>query len=315
MKNFLVFCLLSTAVFAEDVMVERMQSVVDEVVDLRARYEASEQKLGECVNELQSQEQMINKLSRGEGLDFKEYEKNRNEIEKLKRENKTLKNYQKEIESLEKENSRLSTSARILVDKNQELLSQVNRYKKTSSGEVQALEIELKTTLELLAVKQVQNRSLDKELRKTKAVKQEKILVQAKPCPVCKTCEKSVTKIVKVCEDENPFPELMQKDGKTVKAHPVELEHILQEIKVPKPKKKIDKQIISEKASSYRMKNESVVYESINGKVVAVWENKTSFTSNITQGSWIKITGYFVNKKWKRATKTLWVKSKDTIKR
>jgi len=324
-----MFCLLVTAVFAEDVMVERMQSVVDEVVDLRARYEDSEKKLNECVNELQAQEKTVTKLSRGEGLDYKEYEKSREEIQTLKAENKKLKNYEKEIQTLEKQNQRLTSSARILVDKNQELLKQVNRYKKVTNGEVQALEIELKTTLELLVVKKAQNSKLQEELRiekdKKARLKPCAKCSELKPCLKCKPCKKSkvvtVTKVVERCKDQNPFPKLMSKDGKTVNSHPVELDHIIKVTKVPTSKKVVvvktptPKRVVTEKASSYRMKNEAAVYAVIDGKVVAIWEAKTSFTSNIMQGEWIKITGYFVNKKWKRVTNSLWVKRKDTIKR
>jgi myosin heavy subunit len=304
-KKFLVLCFLSTAIFAEDVMVERMQSVVDEVVDLRARYEASDKQLSECVNELQSQEQMVKKLSRGEGLDFKEYEQNREKIQTLEKENKSLKNYEKEIQTLEKENQRLTSSARILVDKNQKLLKQVNRYKQTTNGETEALEIELQTTLELLNIKKAQNKKLEVEINRLKT----------KPCPQCAPCKKSVVNIVKVieksCEDENPFPKLMPKDKKVVKPHKVEENHTIQEVKVSDPAKKI----VSEKASVYRIKNEASVYDAINGNVVAIWEKKTSFTSNVIQGEWIKITGYFVDKKWKRAQKELWVKAFFTTKR
>lgn len=305
MKNILIFCLLVTAVFAEDVMVERMQSVVDEVVDLRARYENSEKRLNECVGELQAQEKAVSKLSRGEGLDYKEYEKNREKIQKLQEENKRLKSYEKEIQTLEKENQRLTSSARILVDKNQKLLKQVNRYKQTTSGETEALEIELKSTLELLTVKKTQNKKLQAEINRLKT----------KPCPQCAPCKKSIVKTVKVieksCEDENPFPKLMPKENKVIKPHKVEENHTIQEVKPSKPAE----QIVSEKASAYRMKNEASVYNAIDGKVVAIWEAKTSFTSNVTQGEWIKITGYFVNKKWKRADKELWVKKLHTRKR
>lgn len=302
-----------TSLFGEDVMVERMQSVVDEVTQLRAAYEESENSVKACDEKLARQSIALEKLSRSEGMDYKDFEKNRKEIEKLQAENKNLKNYKKEIETLEKENQRLTSSARILVDKNQELLAQVNKHKKSSNGEVEALEIELKTTLDLLAIKQAQINSLKKQLASRS--KQNR---QAK-CPKCKACKKTKPRTVKSCKDDNPFPKLMPKDGKTINPHPVELEHVVKVSKIPqeKPAEKSvkSKQVVSEKASSYRMKNETAVYDAINGKVVAIWEVKTSFTSNIEQGEWVKITGYFVNKKWKKSTKSLWVRSKNTIKR
>ena len=113
----------------------------------------------------------------------------------------------------------------------------------------------------------------------------------------------------------------MPKDGKIVHPHPVELEKLVKVKKVPSSKKEVivkavkNRAIVEKKASSYRIKNETAVYDSIDGNIVAVWEAKTSFTSNVRQGDWVQITGFFVNKRWQRAKKTLWVKSKDTIKR
>jgi len=42
-------------------------------------------------------------------------------------------------------------------------------------------------------------------------------------------------------------------------------------------------------------------------KVLEQWEKHTSFTSNVKSKNRIKITGYFVNKKWRKASKEMWV--------
>ena len=121
---------------------------------------------------------------------------------------------------------------------------------------------------------------------------------------------KTVKVVEKVCEDDNPFPKLMPKNSKVV---PQEEEaNLVIEVKKTTFKPKL---VRSEKASTYRLKNEAVIYDKIDGKAVAVWEKRTSFTSNALQGDWVKITGYFVDKKWKRAKKELWIKAKDVIKR
>lgn len=69
------------------------------------------------------------------------------------------------------------------------------------------------------------------------------------------------------------------------------------------------------KASPFRLNSASDIYDSINGNVVYKWEDKTSFTSSVMTQNWIKITGYFVDKKWQRSDKELWVKKINTIKR
>ena len=72
-------------------------------------------------------------------------------------------------------------------------------------------------------------------------------------------------------------------------------------------KKEFEK-FITFKASSFHLVHESVIYDAINGEKLDIWEKNTSFTSSIKTTSWIKITGYFVNKKWKSAKQDMWVK-------
>ncbi len=93
-------------------------------------------------------------------------------------------------------------------------------------------------------------------------------------------------------EDNNQFPSLIMK------------------------KKYKDEQSISYfKASSFRINGEVKIYDHINGSAIAVWSDKTSFTSNQRVGKWIKITGFFVNKLWQPAKQELWVKSCDVLRR
>jgi len=110
-----------------------------------------------------------------------------------------------------------------------------------------------------------------------------------------KVCNKKIvkTKIIKVKDDENPFPKLLLKKDK----------------KVSKSK------IIYFKPSSFRVKKETFIYDKPNGKKVAKWEKNRSFTSNQKIQNWIKITGYFVDKKWRKATEPLWIKSTDVKQR
>lgn len=98
------------------------------------------------------------------------------------------------------------------------------------------------------------------------------------------------------CEEESPFPDLMMKD-----------EH--KEVSADK------NEIITFKASAFRLKTDSVIYDAAEGKKVDIWEKGTSFTSNSMMEGWIKISGYFVKRKWKKAQKELWVRSAQTIKR
>ncbi len=110
---------------------------------------------------------------------------------------------------------------------------------------------------------------------------------------------KKIVKVEKKCslnnqikEENNPFPSL-----------------------VMKKKYKNDYDVRYVKASSFRTNGQVKIYDSIDGSAIAVWNDKTSFTSNQRAGKWIKITGLFVNKIWQPAGQELWVKSCDVLNR
>lgn len=68
-------------------------------------------------------------------------------------------------------------------------------------------------------------------------------------------------------------------------------------------------------ARTYRLSEDSDIYDSINGKVLYKWEKNTSFTSNTRGDYWILITGYFLDKKWIASKKSLWIKIDKVIER
>lgn len=69
------------------------------------------------------------------------------------------------------------------------------------------------------------------------------------------------------------------------------------------------------KPSSFRLKEEADIYSVGGVEKVDRWEAGRSFTSNAKIGSFIKITGYFIDKKWQNSKKELWIKSDKVIKR
>jgi predicted RNase H-like nuclease (RuvC/YqgF family) len=68
-------------------------------------------------------------------------------------------------------------------------------------------------------------------------------------------------------------------------------------------------------ATTFRLKSASDIYDGIDGDVLFTWEKSRSFTSTIMSAKWIKITGYFVDKKWQAAPQELWVEKENAIKR
>ncbi|MBL0708037.1 MAG: hypothetical protein JJW00_03225 [Sulfurimonas sp.] len=95
-------------------------------------------------------------------------------------------------------------------------------------------------------------------------------------------------KVCKVPKDDNPFPKLIQK--KTIKTSKF-------------------------KANAFRLKKSTYIYSSPASKKIEIWEKNRSFTSYIGTKNWIKITGYFVDKRWRLAKKDMWIKRKDVKKR
>ncbi|MCD6260105.1 MAG: hypothetical protein J7J31_10955 [Helicobacteraceae bacterium] len=104
-------------------------------------------------------------------------------------------------------------------------------------------------------------------------------------------------------EEFNQFPKLVMK------------KETLQKREIPS---KIDKSSVKEQVtepSVYRLKYESDIFESVDGVVVDRWEEERSFTSNRKYKNWVKITGYFVDQKWRKAERDLWIVEENILKR
>lgn len=73
--------------------------------------------------------------------------------------------------------------------------------------------------------------------------------------------------------------------------------------------------IIKIKPTTFKLTKDATIYDSINGSKITKWEKGTTFTSYIRTKNWIKITGYFIGRKWKKAKKEMWIKAKYTRKK
>jgi hypothetical protein len=92
-------------------------------------------------------------------------------------------------------------------------------------------------------------------------------------------------------EKENKFPKLQMKDASK------------------------ELVITDTKATTFRLNKNAVIYDGVDGNRFEEWEERTSFTSNRRSQAWIKITGYFVDKKWQKATQELWIRAEDATQR
>jgi len=316
--------------FAGDLMVERMQSVVDEVSELRKRYESSVEENAQCLQQVKEQNKLLSQKGLRPSVDKEEIKALQFENSRLKQahaiakeEAIRLKERESEVVKLSRENKRLNTSAQILVDKNQSLLEQLNKLKRSKNEpsdiallnkENQSLETRLSSSQKRVKILEKTNAILKLETSKspsnTNELKQTLTLKTKNKelSETLKKCKNSATKYVQkvksskgVCLDDNPFPKLLKKENtKTVQVS----------------KKKV---VLTKKepqtSAVYRIKGESAIYDKPQGSTIEIWEDTRSFTSNISHNNWVKITGFFVNKKWRKAKLEMWVEKENTLKR
>lgn len=144
---------------------------------------------------------------------------------------------------------------------------------------------QLKTEIDYLNKLSKKNKKIIQKYKKLLKIKENDILALKKS--IKKQSKQALKKI-----DDNPFPKLMPKENEDLK-----------------------EKVLITKASTYRLKSDSDIYDSPNGKRIKIWTENTSFTSNKKTINWVKITGFFVDKKWKKAKKDMWIKNSQIIKR
>jgi len=332
MKKIVLIACCYFPLLAGDVMVERMQSVVDEVSELRKRYEDAVHKNEECLSQVKKQNDLLSQKGLNPSIDKEKIQALEFENTKLKQAHETakqeslqLKELKSKADKLAKENKRLNTSAQILVDKNQSLLEQLNKLKRNKEEpnniallkqDKQRLEKELSSTKKTLRSLEKSNTQLEEQLKTNTSAshtnvlasllalqeKNKKLLADLNNCKNKPTTSvKRVKNSKSVCTDDNPFPKLLKKEKKT---------EAKKTVKTAVP---LNKEV--QTSGVYRVKGESAVYDMPKGKLIEIWEDTRSFTSNVKTGTWIKITGYFVDRKWRKAQREMWVKEENTLKR
>jgi len=99
-------------------------------------------------------------------------------------------------------------------------------------------------------------------------------------------------------KDDNVFPTLMPKNPNN-KREDFKEKEVAQETR----------------PTTYRLKNDSKIYSKLDGDEIYIWEKDKSFTSNIKTQNYVKITGYFVDRKWQKAEEELWINKVDIFER
>ncbi len=205
-----------------------------------------------------------------------------------------------------------------------------NLNKSESNSKIVELEKKLDEKEKLVKTKESEINSIKKEFAVQQ--KNQEILLRESRTQQTDIQRKEVPAI---CQDDNEFPKLIMKENAAKKADVKEVEKVAVETKkvvqkevtkvvadTKKAEMKETKKVVSDtnkavevatdkgyatKAMAYVLKDESAIYSSAGGKKVATWTKGTSFTSNQRTKSWIKVTGYFVNKTWTKASEEFWI--------
>lgn len=214
----------------------------------------------------------------------------------------------KELSSLKKEKVEASTKV--------ENLDLVGLKKENSEykAENRVLASQIKSSQVNIEAYELEVEQNSKALKKYAAMEKELSISKKHQC--------KVEKVKKICPDDNPFPKLMMKSEKKVLPAvektllPVKKAQSIV-VKTPSAAKNVQsKRVIAKTGTVYRMKREGNVYDDPEkGDQLTVWEEQTSFTSNISQGEWIKATGIFIEQKWTKAKEAYWIRKEDTVKR
>jgi len=205
--------------------------------------------------------------------------------------------------------------------RNQLLISQIDEFnssdvKKTDlQKNIERLEVIVKNQEESLKTKEISINSLRKEISSLE--KKNKRILLSKDNKAKSLKNKSLGSAITnlVCEKQNSFPELVMKEE-------IRTQKIIKKKNIKKSVKSktdiinaSDEEIYITDASAFRLLGDSNIYDAIEGVVVDEWEERTSFTSNQKSENWVKITGYFVDKQWLPASENLWIQSSKVLKR
>lgn len=290
MKYIILSIFLTVFVHANEL--ERMESIVADIENLRLEHDR-------CKKELDAVSVVENVLKTDAPIIA---------LSAIEEQSKSIRKYKRLLDDEKKKNSSLLAEIETLTQVSREKDSEIENLNKTNKKENKILEtkenIKNDTNEKLLEELETKYREIIKGKENLILSLKNKLNIENK------------TKIVEkeICEDDNPFPTLIMKDSveKAVEKN----ENITTAIVIKKQKvQEIIEIEKNTKATTFRLNKNSGVYDDINGNVVFIWDDKTSFTSIKMTQNWIEISGYFIDGKWTQADRNLWIEKINTIKR
>lgn len=291
MKRIVLASLLVFNLAADEI--ERIENIVKDVGELRQKYEACHDKLDKI--ETAPQQCAVNekelKTRRLEILSLQDHYRECQEKFETSKKTFSQSNAQMvKLAALEKRYETLEREHTVLKATHMKMEHDFNALKaqNKASASVQKQQGDQDTMSSVNERKAQQKRYV--------ALQKELTLLQQKYMQLQQRLEQNNTP-QSASKEENDFPKLtMQPQYKA-----------LQEERAS---------TIWTKAKTYRVRKDTDIYEAPEGKSIDQWKAKTSFTSMQKEGEWIRITGYFVDKKWHSARDvSLWIRQSDAIER
>jgi chromosome segregation ATPase len=316
-KFLLLSSILVSLLFSDEI--SRIESIVKDIAKLRQKYELCQDELDKIVTAPKQCE--VNEMelkARHQEILFLQNENEelaKKDASKLLHVEKISKEKDKALEYLRAENKRLNEQIKtlkteqnsMLESKTQKINAKLKYMDKISQEKDKALKY-LRSENKRLTLENEKTLSLTKEIAKLKNELAEAIKnrdesykmhdksLMALEKEVLKLKDSLKAPLPKTHNKEEAFAHLKMKEG---------YEYLQGEDKID-----------WSASGTYRLKHDSKIYDAIDGKVVDTWEKQRSFTSAYYQDGWVKVTGYFVDKKWQSAKdKSLWIKRKDAYRR
>ncbi|QSZ41691.1 hypothetical protein GJV85_06085 [Sulfurimonas aquatica] len=182
------------------------------------------------------------------------------------------------------------TQKNIILQDELKLYSNFSKKEKEFRNEIDSLKKRLKEATKALKTKEIENKNLLLSMNENNISSENS-----------NNCFKIQTN-----EDENKFPDLEMKEKYKQEKQ--------KNVKMQTAQKK-DAKIIVFTPSAFRLNKDADIYDAIDGNKIGKWEKRTSFTSNQKTDSWVKVTGYFIDKVWGPSKKEIWVKASDVMQR
>ncbi|WP_295023144.1 hypothetical protein [Sulfurimonas sp.] len=321
MKILFIFIFLLSSLYSDEA--QRIETIIKDIAQLRGDYE-------KCQAKLQSKESLSAQSRSYVAPKIKEdSSKSRELLARINKLEKTVKEQEKLLKTKENRINNLINELKICSSKaNTEQKKHKNELEHQKNiAKIENFKFANREQSKEKIAKKEQQKVLEKTVVQNKTVKKEQPKLDEKVVP-----QKSMAKKEQLKSIENIQPkESETKKGqlklveKTLPEEDVlkKLQDVADKHRPENSSKKVNESIKSSQLqgvikfepTSFRLNARSSIFNAINGIKVDEWEKDRTFTSNQKTDNWIKITGYFIDRKWQSTGEQMWIREKDVFKK